>query len=234
MCAACDVTVELCVQAHASFAFLASITGTDSVPALFAKYARGLLSDVTATCDEWTKHSFDRCVFDVLIRYGAEALAGGLDHILATLRTTLDPSKPADMRLSQLALVKVLLGTATDDGDEDMGGGEAKGVEGVTMRAAMDDGLRTEAPQVIEHVLLPNMVWRVGQVAATIRCAHVPPAPGLPVSCVRMVWLSRSPGLVSTGKWPCSASTRCSAGSWCRQMRCGRCTPSCQAPSRPA
>ena len=40
VCVACDVTVELCVQAHASFAFLASITGTDSVPALFANYAR--------------------------------------------------------------------------------------------------------------------------------------------------------------------------------------------------
>lgn len=84
------------------------------------------------------------------------------------LWTTLNPGKQPDLRLAQLALVKVLLGSVVG-GEE--GNEEAKASAGEGMaRAAMDEKLKQHAGVMLEHVLLPNMVWRVGGVAATIRC----------------------------------------------------------------
>ena len=102
----------------------------------------------------------------VLLVNQHQALHPALDAVLGALRTSLDPAKPADMRLAQLALVKVLLGAVDGQSGDD---GEESKVTDVAMRAALDDGLRANARAVIADLLLPNMVWRVGRVAATIR-----------------------------------------------------------------
>ena len=92
--------------------------------------------------------------------------------------------------MAQRALVKVLLGSVA--GRED-GGEEAKSGDESTARGALDAKLKQHAGVMLEHVLLPNMVWRVGGVAATIRyvarfAVRRRPAP---VTSLTYAWLAR-------------------------------------------
>ena len=103
------------------------------------------------------------CRWQVLAEHG--------ESCLAIFRATLDPSRSPDLRIAQLALLCTVIQAARPNPDEaaPQGGGSD--------RRALQETLHSLALPIITDVILPNLTWRAGHVASTIRkvamaCLH--------------------------------------------------------------
>jgi dynein assembly factor 5 len=113
---------------------------------LFALHFPLLLQEAADGHERWENGSPGRLLFDALLRRAGPVAGLHAPQVLTVFVAALEPSRPADLRLSLLALLETLLGNA-----------------------AVHAALRPHAPAIAEHILLPNAVWRVGRVESTIR-----------------------------------------------------------------
>ena len=148
---------------------------------LMGSAAARLLPRVAAQCARWERGSVPRRAFDTLLRVHRGALAGGaplaagacgalVGGALEALAASLAPSRDAELRLVQL----VLLDAFVQGGEGGGGGEEGEGAgEGAARRALVDAAIGEWAPRLLKECLLPNLVWRGGMVASTIRKVSV-------------------------------------------------------------
>ncbi|KAG7393600.1 HEAT repeat-containing protein 2 [Phytophthora pseudosyringae] len=119
------------------------------VEALYAHYMGKLLVTLTLPTDAtsiWQKNDPSRVLFDSLCRRGGVACGENLDKILPVFLAHLEPAQDADVRLAFLALLETMLGTD-----------------------AISQAFKPFSVSLLQKAIIPNIVWRGGRVAATIR-----------------------------------------------------------------
>ncbi len=128
--------------------------------AMFQMHAQSLLDACLGKdgdCSTWTVASPSTQLFDQIVRtVGVHniAVAGQLDAVVETFVKTLQPTIDPEVRMAMLALLE----TALSDG--------ARSVE-------FHNAIQNSIPRLCMDVVRPNLVWRAGRVAATIRKVSV-------------------------------------------------------------
>ncbi len=84
----------------------------------------------------------------------SQALASEMGRIADVLVASVDPGRDADLRIATLALLDTLV--------------SAKDARSGAYTLS-DDALRPVVARIVVDGLVPNFVWRVGRVSATIR-----------------------------------------------------------------
>ncbi|KAG7401636.1 HEAT repeat-containing protein 2 [Phytophthora boehmeriae] len=119
------------------------------VQALFVRYMGKLLDTMSLPVDagtSWQKNNPSRVLFDSLCRRGGVACGENLAKIVPVFLVHLDPNQDADVRLAFLALLETMLGTD-----------------------AISQTFKPFSVDLLQKAIIPNIVWRGGRVAATIR-----------------------------------------------------------------
>ncbi|KAE9037934.1 hypothetical protein PR003_g6197 [Phytophthora rubi] len=119
------------------------------VEALYARYTGKLLDTMALPGDaktSWQKSNPSRILFDSLCRRGGAACGENLDKIVPVFLVHLEPAQDADVRLAFLALLETMLGTN-----------------------AISQAFKPFSVPLLQKAIIPNIVWRGGRVASTIR-----------------------------------------------------------------
>ncbi|KAG3121103.1 hypothetical protein PI125_g590 [Phytophthora idaei] len=120
-----------------------------SVEVLYTRYLGKLLDTMTLPTDgsaRWQKGNPSRILFDSLCRRGGAACGENLAKIVPVFLVHLEPDQDADVRLAFLALLETMLGTD-----------------------AISQAFKPFDAVLLQKTVIPNIVWRGGRVAATIR-----------------------------------------------------------------
>lgn len=111
----------------------------------------GVMSvDTAASIAAWKKRTPERCAFDLIVRGCEGAIANHLDACMPYFLATLNPETDNELQICNLALLDTVLRSCS-------GGGPAS-IE-----------MLKHGATILQHMLLPNCVWRVGRVASTVR-----------------------------------------------------------------
>ncbi|ETI37684.1 hypothetical protein, variant 1 [Phytophthora nicotianae] len=116
---------------------------------LYARYMGKLLDTMTLPTDvsgRWQKCDPSRVLFDSICRRGGAACGENLGKIVPIILIHLEPDQDADVRLASLALLETMLGTD-----------------------AISQAFKPFSVALLQKAIIPNIVWRGGRVAATIR-----------------------------------------------------------------
>ncbi|OWZ19534.1 hypothetical protein PHMEG_0006218 [Phytophthora megakarya] len=119
------------------------------VQGLYVRYMSKLLDAMTLPSDattSWEKSNPSRVLFDSLCRRGRAACGENLNRIVPVFLVHLEPAQDADVRLAFLALLETMLGTD-----------------------AISQAFKPFSVGLLQKAIIPNIVWRGGRVAATIR-----------------------------------------------------------------
>lgn len=120
-----------------------------SIEGLYVRYLGKLLDTIALPTDAskiWQKSDPNRVLFDSLCRRGGAACGDNLPRIIPVFLVHLEPNQDADVRLAFLALLETLLGTDT-----------------------ISQAFKPFSVPLLKKSIIPNIVWRGGRVAATIR-----------------------------------------------------------------
>ncbi|CAH0517030.1 unnamed protein product [Peronospora belbahrii] len=120
-----------------------------SVEELYVRYVGKLLDTMALPTDtgaSWQKSNLTRVLFDSLCRRGGAACGTNLDKIVPVILVHLDPSQDADVRLVFLALLETMLRMDT-----------------------ISQALKAFSVALLRKAIIPNIVWREGHIAASIR-----------------------------------------------------------------
>jgi len=165
---------------------LVEMGGGASLQALVQPLAGALLAGVKPSLDEWNRSHPARCELDACLRLAPLAFAEAMPALLEVFRLTLSPSRDADLRLAQLALLDATAASFSQ---------AAAGTEVETFRMM--------SSVIVRDMLTPNLVWQVGAVASTVRkvcmaCLHTIVKGGLlPPDAAAAVWPQLFPRLNS-------------------------------------
>lgn len=119
------------------------------VETLYARYTDRLLETMALPTNanaSWQKNNSNRVLFDSLCRRGGAACGKNLGKIVPVFLVHLEPAQDADVRLAFLALLETMLGADS---------------------IAQD--FKPFSVALLQKAIIPNIVWRGGRVAATIR-----------------------------------------------------------------
>ncbi|KAL4096005.1 hypothetical protein PRIC1_009370 [Phytophthora ramorum] len=119
------------------------------IEVLYARYMGKLLDTMrlpTEAANSWQKSDPSCVLFDSLCRRGGVACGVNLKKIVPVFLVHLDPVQDADVRLAFLALLETMLGTD-----------------------AISQAFKPFSVALLQKTIIPNIVWRGGRVAATIR-----------------------------------------------------------------
>lgn len=139
--------------------------GAPNLNDLFASNARAIVGAFAASHGEWTKHSPGRAGFDALLRHYPGCVVGALAPVTDIFLATLEPSRDPDLRIAMLALLDSFLSAQAGPGTAPGSGEEGSGPVYSVPAAALTPFLA----HLVVQGLGPNIEWRVGRVAATIR-----------------------------------------------------------------
>jgi hypothetical protein len=152
--------------AAAMAAMAAALGEAGGAEALFGAAMPRLLPRLAAGAGAWTRDAVPRRAFDTLLRVARPALAGAdgsgaaalVGAALDAFAASLAPSREPEVRLAQLVLLEAFVS----------GGGGGGGPR----QAAVDAALGEHGGRLLRECVLPNLVWRVGLAASTVRkCA---------------------------------------------------------------
>ena len=139
-------------SATAAMQSLADASGV-SPTTIFAHHFDSLLDVVIgpaprpyATAASWTSDSPQRTLFDVLMRQGGEAVGAHLGQVLPIFEIALKPARDPDLRMCMLALLDTIFSDPV-----------------------LSEYLLPLGGPMLQKLILPNAVWRVGRVACTVR-----------------------------------------------------------------
>ncbi|MBN3308045.1 DAAF5 factor, partial [Amia calva] len=121
---------------------------------LFGRHMAELMEWLAASQDSWTGYSVERLQFEVVAIQSGPAIGGALHQLLPLLKTCLQPSRDAEMRLKLLTVLSKLLLNASATVD-------SRGEFAHYLQPFLQD------------ILLPNLVWQAGRTSAAVRTAAV-------------------------------------------------------------
>jgi len=118
---------------------------------LYDAHILGLLEQLHSSHTDWTKHSHERRVFDVLLLRAGGAIGNHVTMIMDILYCNFQLDKDPEIRLSFFALLSKLLGNPQE-----------------TLNSAAGFNF---AERVMKEIVIPNCVWQNGRVPAALRTA---------------------------------------------------------------
>ncbi|KAF0882892.1 DAAF5 factor, partial [Crocuta crocuta] len=133
---------------------LAAAQDMDSSQDLYREHAGPLMEWLAASHLDWTVHSAELLQFTVLLAHAGPALGEVLPHLVAVLRSCLQPARDPQMRLRLFSSLSQLLLSAQQTVDS---------------QGHFHHYLDT----VTKDILVPNLQWHAGRTAAAIRTAAV-------------------------------------------------------------
>ena len=150
---------ELNQEATNVLAHLAQIMKLPSVDALYQRHFASVLGSLIA--DEgyrtWRSESPGRALFDVLLRGGGASMAEHMFAVLAIFADTLQQEREPEMRMGFLILLDTLIRNPR--------------LHDCLRQKSDPDGDMTNVAGILKHMILPNLIWKPGRVAAKIRKA---------------------------------------------------------------
>mmetsp|Transcript_5834 Transcript_5834/g.10193 ORF Transcript_5834/g.10193 Transcript_5834/m.10193 type:complete len:908 (+) Transcript_5834:49-2772(+) len=108
-------------------------------------------------CENWSKQSSERRVFDEVVRrVGVAGLsrAKQVDLVVSVLLATSPIDRDPDLRLCMLSLLETMISSTNS---------------AMELQNDSPDPLGKFLGPIVNNILLPNLVWRAGRVACTIR-----------------------------------------------------------------
>ncbi|GAB1607799.1 dynein assembly factor 5, axonemal-like [Argonauta hians] len=118
---------------------------------LFKQHSPQLLTQLKESHKEWTSESFERSIFESLfINAYQSSLPLLLDDVIEILTECLDVEKGADFRLIMMTLLSCAIIEHKPSGE-------------------VPHPFCGKGPQIISKMIVPNLIWRAGRVAAAIR-----------------------------------------------------------------
>ncbi|KAL8584267.1 hypothetical protein ACOMHN_034952 [Nucella lapillus] len=133
---------------------LSQAQGLEAVSELFQQHTRPLLVSLGDSYVMWTSHSPEQHIFDTLLIEAGSVVGDLLEEISAIFKCCLHPDKDPEMRLKFFGLLSRLVLSASTTLDSRSRFGEV-------------------AQGYVQHVILPNCVWRAGRTAGAIRTTAV-------------------------------------------------------------
>ncbi|XP_003481014.1 dynein assembly factor 5, axonemal isoform X1 [Sus scrofa] len=137
-----------------TLAALAAAEGVDGSQDLFREHLGPLLEWVAASHRDWTVHSAEVLLLDVVVTHSGPALGEALPQLVPILRSCLQPARDPALRLQLFSTLTRVLLRAQEAAD-------ARG----QLRGCLDT--------VLKDILVPNLQWHAGRTAAAIRTAAV-------------------------------------------------------------
>ena len=144
------------------------IAGNAGYRSLEAAYRKEMEPFISSLCDHaksWEKASYERCAFDAFVRHAGDANAEFAEYEAGAVIDSLAPSRPPDLRVAMIATLHHLVTSVPPKTAE-----EAKVEKDEEMEElSLQTSLRCVAEPLAIRGLMPNIVWRTGRVASTIR-----------------------------------------------------------------
>jgi dynein assembly factor 5 len=109
-----------------------------------------LIDEMKDNYESWGKHSAERFIFDLLVRRSNTALVERFEDILQIISANVDNTKEVELRMDMLALVEFLMG-----------------------QEVLADTIGFYSPVILQMILIPSTVWKVGSPNVKIRKAAV-------------------------------------------------------------
>lgn len=92
------LTPALHAEVATDLELLAQATERDGVQSLYDDYTRGLLAKLQTGCDAWTKHSFERRLFEVILARAGTALGALLDDLMVIFVANVKVQRDVEQR----------------------------------------------------------------------------------------------------------------------------------------
>ena len=150
---------ELSQEATNVLAHFAQIMKLPSTDELYQRHFASVLGSLVA--DEgyrsWRTESPGRALFDVLLRGGGASMAEHMFSVLAIFADTLQQEREAEMRMGFLVLLDILCRNPL--------------LHDCLRQKTEPDAETTNVAGILKHMILPNLIWKPGRVAAKIRKA---------------------------------------------------------------
>lgn len=146
---------EMTKAAMRSLPVLAEVAGFEGEPEMVTKIVPIIVEAAVEACAKWEKSSGDRMVFDRILRLAGSTVAQDAamaGKVVQVFLTTGKQEAPVELRLVMLSLLHVMLSSLST------GSNAFIFTHGQTLSTAL---------------LLPNLSWRVGRVAGTVRKASM-------------------------------------------------------------
>lgn len=152
-------------DASAVLARVVVVMGLPDLATLYQRHFESVLQGLTANEEyrEWKGSSPGRALFEVLLRGGGAAAQGYMTMVLGVFADTLQPARDPEMRMSFLVLLDTLVNNPGLH--ECLRDGKLPGPQGQI------DGGPSYIEGVLKYMVLPNLIWKPGRVAAKLRKA---------------------------------------------------------------
>ncbi|KAL6475991.1 hypothetical protein MHYP_G00144900 [Metynnis hypsauchen] len=141
---------ELCSRVEECVRCMCEVLGFNSVCDLYRLHMADLLQWLSDSQRCWTAHSVHSNLLDIIALQSGPVLGEFLPQFLTLLRSCLEPSRDAELRLHVFTVLSKLL---------------------LNSRNTLNSqGCFGEYVQVfLQELLMPNLVWRAGRTAAAVR-----------------------------------------------------------------
>ncbi|KAG7242901.1 hypothetical protein INR49_018156 [Caranx melampygus] len=141
---------NLTEKALVSMQCLCKVQGIDSVMELYRQHMAQLLDWLSASVNTWSSYSPQRLQLHIVVIQSGPVIGEFVSQLMLLLRSCLQPDKDPEMRLSTFTMLAKLLLDAANTLDS-------------------QGHFREELEKFLCDVLLPNLVWHAGRIAAAVR-----------------------------------------------------------------
>ena len=144
------------VELEKAESLITALAELQSVPVseLYSKHAPTIVEQMKGQHRDWTRHSADHSLFGQLLLRSGPVVSKIMPDIYAIFKDCTSTEKDPELRMSFFALLGRLLRDAPSTKD-----------------SALEFSVFSE--QIIREIILPNMEWRAGRTAGTVRTAAV-------------------------------------------------------------
>ncbi|XP_034396317.1 dynein assembly factor 5, axonemal-like [Cyclopterus lumpus] len=141
---------RLSEKAVESVQLLSTVQGLDSAMELYRQHMGQLLDWLSGSVNTWSSYSPQRLQLHIIVIQSGPVIGEFVGPLMPLLFSCLHPDRDPEMRMSIFTMLAKLLLDATNTLD-------SKG------------RFRDESERFLSDVLLPNLVWRAGRIAAAVR-----------------------------------------------------------------
>jgi len=144
------------VELERAEGLITALAELQSVPVseLYTKHAPVIVEQMKGQHRDWTRHSADHSLFGQLLLRSGPVVSKIMPDIYTIFKDCTSTEKDPELRMSFFSLLGRLLRDAPSTED-----------------SAIEFSLFSE--QIISEIILPNMEWRAGRTAGTVRTAAV-------------------------------------------------------------
>ncbi|XP_063284965.1 dynein axonemal assembly factor 5 [Pelobates fuscus] len=132
------------------FITLATLQGLTCVQDLYRRHIQQLFEWASSNHQHWTSYSVERLHFEVVVMESGPVIGENLHLLVPVLKTCLQPTQEAQMRLKLFTMLSKLLVKANE-----------------TVNSQGEFHKHSEA--IIKEILIPNLKWHAGRTAGAIR-----------------------------------------------------------------